>query len=477
MSRPTSESIGGRMSNEFRFMSATRMLELIRSKQISPVEVVNKTLADIEATQDSLNAFVTVAPESSLDAARDVERAVMAGENNGLLTGLPISIKDLIAVKDMRFTSGSCTQADFISPVDSPCSERIKANEGVLVGKTTTTEFGCKPSSTSPLTGVTRNPWDLSRTAGGSSSGAAASVAAGITPFALGTDGGGSIRIPSSLCGVFGFKPTFGRVPVYPVSATPTLAHVGPITRTVHDAALMLTAISGYDKRDPGSISSPVPSYLEACNRPPKGLRIAWSPTLGYAKPTREVIEVAEASALAFEDLNCSVELVEKVFDDPFDLWEAEFYAGVGTRLETTLRDRREIIDPAVANMLDYALDQRIEQYYRSVFSRYTFREYVQRFFDDYDLLITPTIPVAAFDAEDDMPRGFNDASIVSWVAYTYPFNLCGLPAASLPCGFTSDGLPVGLQIVGGSFSETDILSAASAFESARPWAHIKPSI
>jgi Asp-tRNA(Asn)/Glu-tRNA(Gln) amidotransferase A subunit family amidase len=239
------------MADEFAFMSALEMRRLMQSKQVSPVEIAERALRGIEASQPVINAFVTITPELALDAARKAEKAILSGDDRGLLTGIPLSIKDLTAVKGVRFTSGSRTLADFVAPLDSPASERVKAHGASIVGKTTTTEFGCKGSSNSPLTGETRNPWNLNKTTGGSSSGAGASVAAGQTPFALGTDGGGSIRIPSSLCGLFGIKAQFGRVPVFPAAATPTLAHVGPMARTVRDAALLLTAISGFDARDP----------------------------------------------------------------------------------------------------------------------------------------------------------------------------------------------------------------------------------
>jgi len=313
-----------------------------------------------------------------MEAARKAEKAILAGEDHGLLTGLPLSIKDLTAVKGVRFTSGSRTLADFVAPLYSPASERVKAHGAAIIGKTTTTEFGCKGSN-SPLTGETRNPWNLGKTTGGSSAGAGASVAAGLTPFALGTDGGGSIRIPSAFCGLFGIKAQFGRVP-FPAAATPTLAHVGPMARTVRDAALLLTAISGFDARDPASVAAEVPYYLGACERSPKGLRIAWSPTLGYARPTPEVALIAGNAARALEALGCNVELVDKVFDDPVDLWMAEFYAGVGTRLKKTLAEQRELIDPAVVTVLDGALDQTIDGYYGRVFGRYEFREKVRQF-------------------------------------------------------------------------------------------------
>lgn len=465
------------MPSDFTFMSATEMRELILARQVSPVEIVKATLEATEASQSTLNAFVTITPELALEAAREAEQAVMSGNAQGLLTGIPISIKDLTAVKGVRFTSGSRTLADYIATSDSPASERVKAHGGAIIGKTTTTEFGCKGSSNCPLTGSTRNPWNIGKTSGGSSAGAAASVAAGLTPLALGTDGGGSVRIPSSFCGLFGIKPHFGRVPIFPTAATPTLAHVGPMARTVRDAALLLAAISGYDSRDPASVAADVPDYLGACSRSPKGLRIAWSPTLGYARPTREVIEATEAAARAFEGLGCTVELVEWIFDDPINLWMAEFYAGVGTKLKKTLSEQRELIDPAVVGLLDRALDATIDEYYGRVFARYEFREKFRQLFDRFDLLMTPTTPTVAFDLDRDVPSEFDGANIVSWVAYTYPINLCGFPAASIPCGFSESGLPIGLHVVGRPLGETDILRAAAAFESARPWAHKRPPV
>jgi aspartyl-tRNA(Asn)/glutamyl-tRNA(Gln) amidotransferase subunit A len=465
------------MSDEFAYMTALDMQRHIWAKQVSPVVIVESTLRRIETLQPVLNSFVTVTADLALDAAREAERKVMAGRDAGLLTGLPVSIKDLTAVKGVRFTSGSRTLAGFIAPVDSPASERVKAQGACIVGKTTTTEFGCKGSSDSPLTGYTRNPWKLDKTTGGSSAGAGASVAAGVTPFALGTDGGGSIRIPSSFCGLFGIKAQFARVPVFPASATPTLGHVGPMARTVRDAALLLTAISGYDARDPASVAAPVPDYLGACEQEPRRLRIAWSPTLGYAKPTPEVVDITSKAVRVFEELGCVVELVENVFEDPVDIWMAEFYAGVGTRLKKPLVEHRDIIDPAVVDVLQNALDQTIDEYYNRVFQRYEFREKVRQFFERYDLLVTPTTPTPAFDVDRNLPRELEGQNIVSWVAYTYPINLCGLPAASVPCGFTNEGLPVGLHLVSRALHETDIFRAAAAFESARPWADRKPPL
>lgn len=471
--------LGHRVSDDFTYMTAIELLRLIRTKQASPVEIAESTLRRIEASQPVLNAFVTITPELAIDAARAAEKAVMSGQDDGLLTGLPLSIKDLTAVKGVRFTSGSRTLADFIAPVDSPASERVKAHGAAIVGKTTTTEFGCKGSSDSPLTGETHNPWNLAKTTGGSSAGAGASVAAGLTPFALGTDGGGSIRIPSSFCGLFGIKAQFGRVPVFPTAATPTLAHVGPIARSTQDAALLFTAIAGYDARDPFSVASSVPDVLGASQAAVTGLRIAYSPTLGYARPDGDVIQVVETAVRSFEELGCTIELVDQVFDkDPVELWTAEFYAGVGTRLRSFVETQRDLLDPAVAEVLDAALGQDMRGYYEKVFERYAFREKLRTFFERYDLLISPVLPVSSLDVGKNIPDHLTDRNLVSWVYYTYPFNLTGQPAATICAGLATNGMPVGLQIVGRALGEYDVVRAAAGYERTKPKGYnIKPSV
>jgi Asp-tRNA(Asn)/Glu-tRNA(Gln) amidotransferase A subunit family amidase len=439
---------------------------------------MTETLSRMEALEPALNAFVTPMPEQAMEAAGVVDRALADGEESGLLHGVPISVKDLINVGGVRTTFGSRTMADNVVSDDAPSVQRARTAGACVIGKTTTTEFGCKAGGgDSPLSGITRNAWDTSKTPGGSSAGAATTVAAGLTPFALGTDGGGSIRIPASFCGVFGLKAQFGRVPVFPTSATPTLAHVAPMARTVRDAALLLGVISGFDARDPASVSEPVPDFLTACEGPVEGMRVAWSPTLGYARPTPEVLNLAEGAAQKFEALGCSIELVEEVFDDPIGLWNAEFFASAGTRLGNALHTSRDLLDPAVAEVLDEALNQTIDEYYSKVFRRYELRERVRRFFETYDLLLSPTLPVVPFGAGVNVPPELPDRNVVSWVFYTYPFNLTGNPAASIPCDFTREGLPVGLQMVAGVNKETDILRAAAAFESAHPWAHRKPDL
>lgn len=458
--------------------SALELRQMLLLKDISPNEVLDATLSRLYEVEPQLGAFLDITEQQARESARQAEKALLSGEGIGALCGLPLSIKDLIAVKGVRLTFGSRAFKHNIATIDAPSVERVRAAGAVIIGKTTTSEFGCKGVGDSPLTGVTSNPWNLDLTPGGSSCGAAASIAAGVTPFGLGTDGGGSIRIPASFTGLFGIKGHFGRIPVYPTSATPTLAHVGPLARTVRDAALLLKVASGYDARDPGAVSQAVPDFVGACDQSPKGLRIAWSPTLGYATPTSEVLKITEQAVKVFTEIGCTVTTVDKVFDvDPLPIFMAEFFAGVGTKLRPVLHESRDLLDPAVALMLEKALDQDMGGYYESVFKRYELRTKVVDFFADYDLLLTPTLPVPAFKSGLNVPPGFDDENAFTWVFYTYPFNLTGLPAASIPAGFTEDGLPVGLQIVGRHLMETDILCAAAAFEAAQPWAGKKPPI
>ena len=461
----------------FAYMTATDLKGLLAARDISPVELVDDTLSRQEALEPKINAFVTRTPEVALEAARQAERAIAAGEA-GAIAGLPTSVKDLVAMAGVPWTFGSRPFADNVVDFDAPAVERVRAAGGCIIGKSTTSEFGCKAVCDSPLTGITRNPWNLAKTSGGSSGGGAASVAAGLTPFAVCTDGGGSVRIPSALCGLFGIKAQFARVPVFPVSAAPTLAHVGAIARTVRDAALLLSVMAGHDRRDAFGVAEPVPDFVAACNGGAKGLRIAWSPTLGYAQPEPEIAAVCEAAARRFEALGCEVELVENALgEDPVEIWMAEFYGGIGTKLKGVMTEKPEELDSAVVTTLSSGLDRSMVDYFGQLFARYEFREKMRKFFERYDLLLSPTLPCAAFDVGHDTPPGLEARNIVSWVYYTYPFNLTGQPAASIPAGFTASGLPVGLQMVAGINREADILRAAAAFEEAAPWAERRPPL
>ena len=460
------------------FGTARELARAIVSRGLSPVEAVESSLARLDATEPRLRSFVTVLADRALHDAKRIETQLRQGKPQGPLAGVPISVKDLIAVGGAPLTFGSRSMADNVAPHDAVAVERLEDAGAIIIGKTTTSEFGCKAVGDSPLTGSTRNPWDLSKTAGGSSAGAAASVAAGVTSIALGTDGGGSIRIPAAMTGLFGVKAQFGRVPVFPVAANPTLAHVCPIGRDVRDVALLLGVLSGYDARDAHSGPVAAPDYLAACDRDPRALKIAWSPSFGYAAPDAEVCAIAEAAVRTFTELGCVVEEVDAPLGpDPAAIWTAEFYAGVAARLVPTLRERRELLDPEVATMVEQALTMDAEAYGRAVQMRYVFREKVRKFFGEYDLLLSPTLPVAGVDVGVSIPPRFGDRNLVTWVSYTYPFNLTGQPAASIPAGFTRGQLPVGLQIVARAYREDDLFAAAAAFETARPWAQHAPRL
>lgn len=463
------------MNRIFDDMSATDLRAAIASKAVSPVEVVQRSLERLQEVEPQINAFVEVTADLALAAAHEAQRQVLAGEPLGLLHGLPVSIKDLIAVKDVANRFGSRTQVDHVATVDAPSVQRLKAQGGCIIGKTTTSEFGCKAVGDSPLSGATRNPWDLTRTAGGSSAGAAASVAAGVSALALGTDGGGSIRIPAAMNQLVGLKPSFGRVAIFPVSATPTLAHIGPLSRTVRDAALLLQAVAGYDARDPHSLLVAVPDFLGACEQPSGGLRIAWAPTLGYARAAPEIVAIAEQAARAFTDLGCEVETVDWVLNDPEEVWFNEFYSGVGLRLQDELQSRPEDLDSAVLPLLQTALQRPLIDYQRLMFERYRLRESLRTFFTRYDLLLTPTLPEVAPPVWQNVPTGHEGRNLISWSYYTYPFNLTGQPAVTVPAGRTASGMPVGLQIVAPQFAECQLLSAAAAFEQLRPWSSALP--
>ena len=450
----------------FAFQTISALSAGLDAKAFSPVELLDDTLSRLSRLEPILNCLAFLDVDGAQRDAKAATERQTSGTRLSALDGIPTSIKDLIAQRGLPQRFGSRTTTDAPVPADAPSVVRLRSAGAVLLGKSTTSEYGCKAVGDSPLTGVTRNPWNTDLTPGGSSCGAAAMVAAGIVPYAIGTDGGGSLRIPAALTGTFGIKGNFGRVPVYPVSATPTLAHVGPLARTVADAALVLQTMSGFDARDPFSIAGEVPSFVTR-TVPGRPLRIAYSATLGYAKPTKPVLDLANTAARAIDGLGHRVELVDHVLDDPLDLWRAEFYAGAGTRLNAVMQSAPELIDPDVLTMLRPALSQEMMDYYAKVFARYALRERMRVFFEDYDLLISPTLPCTAFAVGRNAPEYWPEDDPIGWVAYTYPFNLSGQPAASICAGFSADGLPVGLQVVGRNHDEGSVLALCAHYEAA----------
>jgi aspartyl-tRNA(Asn)/glutamyl-tRNA(Gln) amidotransferase subunit A len=448
------------------FATIAELSAAIDARAISPREILQATLARIERLEPVLNAFAALDREGAAADAAAAEDRQMRGERLGPLDGIPTSVKDLIAQRGLPLRFGSRATSAVPALADAPSVARLRAAGAVLLGKSTTSEFGCKAVGDSPLTGITRNPWNPAMTPGGSSAGAAAMVAAGIAPYALGTDGGGSIRIPAALCGLFGIKAQFARVPVYPASATPTLGHVGPLARSAGDAALALGAICGFDRRDPFAVAGPVPDFAAAM-RDRRPLRIGWSATFGYARPDPEVAAICAGAVARLETLGHRVEEIPALMPDPAQMWAAEFYAGAGTRLRGVIEETPDLLDPAVLAVLRIAVAQDMGAYYAKVFERYAFREAMRAAFAPYDAIVSPVLPVAGVPAERDMPDGWDRAAIVSWVAYTYPFSLTGQPAASMPVGVTAGGLPVGLQIAARSHDEAAIFALAGGYEAA----------
>jgi aspartyl-tRNA(Asn)/glutamyl-tRNA(Gln) amidotransferase subunit A len=382
---------------------------------------------------------------------------------------VPVTVKDLFLTRGWPTLRGSTlTDRDQPWEEDAPPVARLRESGAVFLGKTTMPEYGWKALGDSPLSGITRNPWSLEHTPGGSSSGAAAAIAAGLGPLGLGTDGGGSIRIPCCLTGLAGLKAQFGRIPLWPHSAAPSVAHVGPMTRDIRDAALMFMSIAGFDPRDPATVAGPLPDLVAACDAGVKGLRIAYSRTLGYAKPDPDVAAIIDEAAKTLESLGADIEPVEDVFaSDPVDVWTAEFYASIGTRLAPILDKQRDLLDPAVVAILETATKLDLRTYYTKVFERYALRERMRQFFQRYDLLLSPTLAIASLDVGKNVPDSRPDRDLVSWVYYTYPFNLTGEPSATVCAGF-SDGMPVGLQLTGRSHDEYSVVRAAAAYEGTR---------
>jgi aspartyl-tRNA(Asn)/glutamyl-tRNA(Gln) amidotransferase subunit A len=363
---------------------------------------------------------------------------------------------------------------------DSVCVERLKGAGAIIVGKTTTPEFGHKAVTDSPLLGITRNPWNPALTPGGSSGGAGAAVAAGLGPLAVGTDGGGSIRIPAAFCGIYGLKPSFGRVPQFPgFPSWETLSHTGPLTRTVRDSALMLDVLAGPDDRDRHSLPAAGRSYLEACEDGIAGLSVAWSPDLGCARLDPEVAELCAAAAERFESFGGHVEVVSPSWEDPEEIFRvmvgAETWGAWGDRLEAD----GEKMDRSLRALMKFGAGVTAEQYLRAMRRRHDFWTEVQRFLARFDLLITPTVAVPPFEVGRP---GLNEvagqpSSPLGWTPFCFPFNLTGQPAATVPVGFTSAGLPVGLQIVGRRHADHTVLAASAAFEAAQPWADRRPPV
>ncbi|MEX2647501.1 MAG: amidase [Alphaproteobacteria bacterium] len=460
------------------WLSAAELVAAYRARRLSPAEVVNAVQLRIEALNGRLNAFCWRDNAKALEAAKASEARWAAGEPMGPLDGVPTSIKDVLLLAGSPTLRGSKTVDRWQKwEEDAPAVARLREAGAIFVGKTTTPEFGWKGVTDSPKTGITRNPWDLERTPGGSSGGSSSALAAGLGPLTVGTDGGGSIRIPCGFTGTFGLKPTFGRVPVYPPSPFGTLAHVGPMTRTVTDAALMMNVLARPDGRDWYALPPDDRDYLDGLDGGVEGLRVAFSPNLGFVRVDPDVAAAVARAVAVLGELGAVVEAVDPGFANPQETFRTLWYAGAAALLRTISAQKRRQVDPGLLEIVaegerSSALDVILAEKARAVLG-----VALNRFHERFDLLVTPTLPIVAFGAGREVPEGWWHPRWFTWTPFTYPFNLTRQPAASVPCGFSPDGLPIGLQIVGAQGADALVLRAARALEQALPWADRKPRL
>ena len=457
-------------------LSATEMVQAFRSGELSPVEAARATLDRIAEADPAVNAFCLVDADSAVEAARASEKRWRDGTPAGPLDGVPVSIKDAFLTRGWPTLRGSRTiDPDQPWEVDAPVVARLRESGAVMVGKTTTPEMAWKGVTDGPLTGVTRNPWDTSTTAGGSSGGSAAAVALGMGPISVGSDGGGSVRIPGAFTGTFAFKPTYGLIPLYPASPFGTLSHAGPMSWTVDDAAVLLDVLARKDARDWSALPPPARPFTEAIGDGVAGLRVAYSPDLGYARVDPEVAAAVERAVEAFTGLGAHVERVDAVFADPIESFRVLWYAAAAKTVAGVDPAKRDLMEPALREIAAAGEPYSATDYLDATADRMDLGVTMGRFHETYDLLLTPTMPIPAFTAGQEVPDGWADPRWMSWSPFTYPFNMTQQPAATLPCGFTSAGLPVGLQVVAARHEDARVMAACQAFATARPWYDRRP--
>jgi Asp-tRNA(Asn)/Glu-tRNA(Gln) amidotransferase A subunit family amidase len=464
------------------FMSACDMKDAILSQELTSQEITETLIERIEKINPLINAYCTPTFEIARETAKKADQAVKKSEKLGMLHGIPTSIKDLFLTKGIRTTLGSLLYENNIPEDDEVVVKRLKEAGIVILGKTNTPEFGYAGVTHNLIFGKTRNPWNTERIPGGSSGGGAAAVASGLGPLALGNDGGGSVRIPAACCGVFGHKPSLGRVPVFPRIElhAESYVHIGPIVRYVKDAALMLDAIKGPHDGDRYSLPDDKTSYLENISNKPDKLKIGYSIDLGYAKIIDPDIEKNVInSAKKFEELGWSVENVKLKIKKPNSAFYTFYTADYAYDLKSKLKDWRDKIDPELIKMVDAGFGYTGFDIMRAMSQRTKLYETFYEFFKNYDILITPTIAIPPFELGIMFPPQINGKNVspTAWMPFTFPFNFTGHPAASIPCGWTNDGLPIGMQIIGNRFKDLLILQVSKAFEEIAPWQEKRPKL
>ncbi|CAN1561712.1 GatA Asp-tRNAAsn/Glu-tRNAGln amidotransferase A subunit and related amidases [Rhabdaerophilaceae bacterium] len=443
---------------------------------LSPVEVAHAAIARREAHERTINAFCWHDDAAALASAEASEARWRSGSPIGSVDGVPVTIKDNLMVKGWPIRRGSIVSSPAVAEEDSPVAARLREAGAVILGKTTMPEYGWKGTSDSPFSGITRNPWNNAMTTGGSSAGAAATGALGVGCLHFGTDGAGSVRIPAAFTGLVGFKPTFGRVPAWPASTMGVLAHIGPLTRSVREAALAMNIIARPDHRDMMASLADATNYLAGVDGGVKGLRIAYSPKLGLdVAVDPDVAELAEHAALCLEGLGARVDRVDPGFPDPIEPLMVLWRAGAALALRPVSAEDRARMDPGLVGIAQQGEKLSASDYIDALlYQRNALAMTMARFHQRYDLLLTPTMPLPAFEAGRLTPAhgGYGDIW-TNWSPFTYPFNLTQQPAISIPSGLTRMGLPAGLQIIGAFGADCLVLKAAAAFEAASPFARL----
>lgn len=451
--------------------TATELITAYRAKTVSPVEATKATLQRMAQLNDRVNAYCYIDEDAALTQAQASESRWRAGNPASPLDGVPASIKDLFLTEGWPTLRGSrLVSTDQEWSTDAPAVARLRESGVVLVGKTTSPEFGWKGVTDNPLTGNTGNPWDPAKTSGGSSGGSAAAVALGMAPLSVGTDGGGSVRIPAAFSGIVGLKPTYGAIPIYPTSPFGTLSHAGPMTRTVHDAALMMDVLTGFDSRDWSALPARQRSFTSGLHDGITGLRIGYSRDFGYVSVDPEVAAAVDAAVQLLADAGAIVEAVDPGFQDPIDAFHTLWFAGAGKVIMGYPEERWGELDPglleiALAGQSVTAMDLLDANQVRADLG-----QRMGAFHEKFDLLVTPTVPIPAFDIGLEVPQGSGMTRWAEWTPFSYPFNLTQQPGLSVPCGLTTSGLPIGLQIVGPRHADALVLRAGAAYESAAPF-------
>lgn len=459
-------------------LTAIELVAAYRSGELSPVEATQAVLDRVDQLDGIVRAFCFVDVDRALQEAKASELRWQQGLPQGLIDGVPTSIKDVYLTQGWPTLRGSRLVSPGQEwPVDGPTVARLREHGAVLLGKTTTSELSWKCVTDSPLTGVTVNPWDTSRTPGGSSGGSAVAVALGMGPLSMGTDGGGAVRIPASFTATVAIKPTSGRVPHWPSSPLGTLTNPGPMARTVADTALLLDVVSGYDPRDWAALPPTTRPYSSALGNGVLGLRIALSPTLGYAEVDPDVADAVQTAAGVFRDLGAEVEFADPGFADCVRAFHVLWFSAMAKTVERLTPRERDLMEPALQEIVTQGQRCSALDYLTATSTRMAMGATMGAFHDRYDLLLTPTVPITPFVAGEEVPIGWHSQRWTSWTPFTYPFNMTQQPAASMPCGWTDTGLPIGLQVVGPRHADDRVLAACAAYEQVEPWAYRRPPL